>query len=741
MPDDITDAASIAASTGRCDCLLLPGPASMTLPTLLNYAGIAVAGMLAAVALVRAPRAFAHWVFATMMGFLLLERVFAGQGAAAGTAGEYVVWNYLRLVSLAFLPGLWLAFSLSYARGEPRKFLDQWRLVLIASVVLPLLAVTVFRQHLIMVVIREGSDAPPVLMLGAAGVAVYFFLLVGSVASLMNLERTFRAAVGTMRWRIKFMLLGLGALLIVRLYTSSQALLFRGIDPQLENVNAGALFVGGILILRSLLRTGRFQLDVYPSQSVLQGSVTVLLSGIYLLIVGVFAKVVSHFGGDSGFAVKTFVVLASLVVLAILLQSDRLRLKLRTFVSRHFQRPLYDYRTMWQKFNEATASRVDQSDLGRSLVRLVADMFQALSVSLWLVDEKRGHLTLIASTSLPENAAPAADSAEDDTRAIVAHLQQNPEPVDIDTASGEWAAALRRRHPGEFANGGHRICIPLVGRGEVLGLITLGDRVSGMPFSVQDYDMLKCVGEHAAASLLNVQLSQRLYETKELEAFQTMAAFFVHDLKNAASTLSLMLQNLPEHYDDPEFRADALRGISKTVAHINRLIGRLSLLRHELKIQAAPSDLNDLVRSVLADLEKAPAQRLITELGELPLIPIDRDQLGKVVTNLILNAVEASPAGAEIRIGTQRNADGAVLSVADQGCGMSPEFLHRSLFRPFQTTKKTGLGIGMFQSKMIVEAHRGRIAVSSEPGKGTTFQVFLPASSLSPPADPDKTAP
>jgi len=64
--------------------------------------------------------------------------------------------------------------------------------------------------------------------------------------------------------------------------------------------------------------------------------------------------------------------------------------------------------------------------------------------------------------------------------------------------------------------------------------------------------------------------------------------------------------------------------------------------------------------------------------------------------------------------------------VADNGCGMSQDFLNRSLFRPFQSTKKTGVGIGMFQSKMIVEAHGGRIEVESEQGKGSTFRVLLP---------------
>ncbi|MGZ5025457.1 MAG: ATP-binding protein, partial [Chthoniobacterales bacterium] len=68
----------------------------------------------------------------------------------------------------------------------------------------------------------------------------------------------------------------------------------------------------------------------------------------------------------------------------------------------------------------------------------------------------------------------------------------------------------------------------------------------------------------------------------------------------------------------------------------------------------------------------------------------------------------------------------AVVTVADNGCGMSPAFLRDSLFRPFKTTKKNGLGIGMFQSKMIVEAHGGNIQVESETGAGTTFRVLLP---------------
>ena len=96
------------------------------------------------------------------------------------------------------------------------------------------------------------------------------------------------------------------------------------------------------------------------------------------------------------------------------------------------------------------------------------------------------------------------------------------------------------------------------------------------------------------------------------------------------------------------------------------------------------------------------------------------------MTNLVLNARDALGPGGRIRVRTELVGGSVVLTVTDNGCGMSAAFLKDSLFRPFQSTKKKGLGIGMFQSRMIVEAHGGSIRVESETGKGSTFRVSLP---------------
>jgi putative PEP-CTERM system histidine kinase len=206
-----------------------------------------------------------------------------------------------------------------------------------------------------------------------------------------------------------------------------------------------------------------------------------------------------------------------------------------------------------------------------------------------------------------------------------------------------------------------------------------------------------------------------------------MSTFFVHDLKNTASTLSLMLRNLPLHFDNPEFRQDALRGISKTVTHINHLITRLSLLRQDLAQGSVESDLNQLVTQTLSELHEAPDTELVQDLRPVPKVRVDPAQMRHVVTNLVLNAREAAGPAGKIKVETSESDGWVTLAVQDNGCGMSSDFLRRSLFRPFKTTKKNGIGIGMFQCKMIVEAHRGQIQVESAPGKGTAFRVLLPA--------------
>jgi putative PEP-CTERM system histidine kinase len=695
----------------------------MHLAAVIAFVGAFISGALAFVIGWRG-RGTAHRSFAAGMLVLAVESLFNGFAFNSSLAEERFFWEQCGLLAMSFLPGTWLFFSLRYGRGNSRDFLHRWRFILGAAFLVPIGLALLFQGKMIATANLMGGRW--ILVLQNVGLTLNVLFLAGAILILMNLERTFRASIGVMRWRIKFMVLGLGILFAVRSYTASQVLLFHAIDSSLQALNSVALLVACLLISRSLVRAGHFDVDIYPSHSILQNSLTIVLAGIYLLVIGIFANIVASVGGDNAFAIKAFFVLVALVLLTVLLLSDRVKLQANRFISRHFQRPQYDYRDLWRKFTEATAPCVGENELSHATVKLTANIFHLLSVTIWLVDEKKEQLILAASTSLSGVKTGELNLEKSEIKELFDALETQSLPFDLDLSREKWAATLKEIHPSEFTEGGRRVCAPLAVGGELLGLMTLGDRIGGIPFSGQDFDLLKCVADEVAASLLNARLSKKLLQAKELEAFQTMSAFFVHDLKNAASTLNLTLQNLPVHFDDPLFREDALRAVSKSVAHINRLVERLTLLRHELKIKPTEDDFNEWVSKVLSDFEKNSGLYLVKELQPLPPIPFDKEQLLKVVTNLALNAREASPNDAQIRVGTSQANGWVVLSVSDNGCGMNSEFLHRSLFRPFQTTKRNGLGIGMFQSKMIVEAHRGKIEVQSETGKGTTFRVFLP---------------
>jgi putative PEP-CTERM system histidine kinase len=305
-------------------------------------------------------------------------------------------------------------------------------------------------------------------------------------------------------------------------------------------------------------------------------------------------------------------------------------------------------------------------------------------------------------------------------------LRARSSPFDLEDAGEPWGEELRRLNATTFPNGGRRWCLPLHSGEQILGVLVLADRVNGASYTGEELQLLQCIADQVTSVLLNLRLANEVARAREMEAFRTMSTFFVHDLKNTAASINLMLKNLPVHFDDPAFRLDALRGIENTAKRIDEMIGRLTALRQRPQFKPVEADLNQLVSEVLDKLEGMPDVELSKELQPLPRILADREQIQSVVTNIMLNAREALGPDGRIRVRTEGGAASVVLTVADNGCGMSAAFVKDSLFRPFQSTKKKGLGIGMFQSRMIVEAHGGKIRVESEAGKGSTFRVSLP---------------
>jgi putative PEP-CTERM system histidine kinase len=697
----------------------------VTLLSSLPFAAAIFSLLLACISLLTKKPSLSTWWFFAGMAVFAIDSLFTGLSLGATQSFEVLSWLKLGLVVKSFLPAAWLGFSLAYSRGDYRESLARWKIPLAIVALLPLGLSLGFRQQLLEVMqgpMAEGMS----LRFAWVGKAWNVALLIALVWILMNLEQTFRSAVGTMRWRIKFVVLGSALMIGAHLYVRTQALLFSAYDVRWSSVESSALLIGCVFLFVAYLRTGFAGIDVYPSRAFLQSSLTVVLAGGYLFIVGVLANLVKRFGGVESFQLAAFVILLGMAGLAVLLLSDRLRQRIHGFVGRHFSRAQYDSVRIWTEFSRRLANVKDQAGLCAVSARLVSETFEVLSVTIWVLDEQKDQFNVGASTTPQPAEARAGDPPKAASSTIAAELQVRSSPFDLEEIDELWAQELRQLNLSTFPKGGNRWCVPLRAGEQTLGALVLADRVNGAGYTLEELQLLQCIADQVTSVLLNLRLSNEVARSRELEAFRTMSAFFVHDLKNTASSLNLMLKNLPVHFDDPAFREDALRGIGNMARRIDELIGRLTTLRQRPDFKPVEADLNQLVSEVLEKLDGMPNVGMTKDLQPLPRLLADREQIQSVVTNLMLNARDALGPGGRICIRTEDVGGSVVLTVADNGCGMSAEFLRDSLFRPFQTTKKKGLGIGMFQSRMIVEGHGGSIQVESEAGKGSTFRVSLP---------------
>jgi putative PEP-CTERM system histidine kinase len=206
-----------------------------------------------------------------------------------------------------------------------------------------------------------------------------------------------------------------------------------------------------------------------------------------------------------------------------------------------------------------------------------------------------------------------------------------------------------------------------------------------------------------------------------LAAIGKVSTFVMHDLKNLIASLTMMLENAQEHISVPEFQSDLLVSLGNIVTKMNALILRLKKLPEKSSLQLTPVDLLQMARETAA-LVSGTALHVT---GEHVMAAADREELQKVALNLMLNAVEATDGSTPVKVEVGENGT-PFIRIKDKGCGIPAAFVQHVLFKPFSSTKKQGMGIGLYQSRQIIEAHGGRIEVVSTLDQGSEFTVWLP---------------
>ena len=223
-------------------------------------------------------------------------------------------------------------------------------------------------------------------------------------------------------------------------------------------------------------------------------------------------------------------------------------------------------------------------------------------------------------------------------------------------------------------------------------------------------------------------------ESRQFESFVRISAMLTHDLKNAIEGLSLTVGNMERHFDNPQFRSDALKGLTTATDKLRALVARLSRpltsLSGEHK-RPRNIDLVPIIQRVLSTTAEPSRGKhtIVTRLPSSLYAFADAVRVEEIIENLVLNALEAmTDGGGTLTVEASQTENGAAtFSVSDTGRGMSRSFIETRLFRPFSTTKRTGIGLGLYTCREVIKASGGSIDVDSVEGAGTTFRVVLPS--------------
>ena len=645
-----------------------------------------------------------------MLGAIALTAVWGILGLAFGVTENLLLLTSC-LLSDVLRYGAWYAFLLLLTLPGPDAPLATSPARALAPVGVVLVIVGV--------VIQVGS----VIGLHAiTGLARYtwFHSLAMIVFALVLLEQVFRNISNDSLWHVKPLCLGLAGAFLFDLYLYSDAVLFKQLDSDAFAIRGFVHASILPLLVISTSRTRDWVAKIRLSQKAAFHSATLLLVGIYLLFMAAVGYYVRNFGGDWGNALQLALMFAALPVLGFVVFSGSMRAKLRVLVGKHFFSYRYDYREEWLRFTQTLSVQDSPQAMGQQVIRGLADLVESPSGLLWLKDATLPFYNQVARWNMP-----AASGRESADSALCRFIVESGWVINLE----EFRSFPRRYDElelplwlSEAPNAW--LIVPLMVGNTMIGFVVLASARTSMDVNWEVNDLLRTAGRQAASFLAQMQATEALLEVRKFDAFNRMSAFVVHDLKNIVTQLSLMLKNAERHRANPEFQKDMLMTVEHSVERMRQLMLQL---REGATPPGTPIgvDLAAIVEQIATSkaaqgrtIEATVVERLMTRGHE--------ERIERVVGHLVQNALDATDADGRVWIRLDRQGGQARIEVGDSGHGMSPDFLRERLFKPFQTTKQAGMGIGAYESFQYVQELGGKMSVESEVNVGTRITMLLP---------------
>jgi putative PEP-CTERM system histidine kinase len=594
----------------------------------------------------------------------------------------------------------WLLFAVALVTGHASDGSEVGRRYLIAAAVFCAAAIA----------IDLGT-----LTLGGDIATLYAQLLVRvgfGVFGLLTIENLWRNTAASRRWHVWPVCLALGLLYAYELFFFSDVFITRGrIDPGLALGRAVAAAFMTPLLALAMVRNREWRVDIHVSRQVVLHTVTLVASGCFLLAVAIVGMLLRGFGGDWGLVLQLAMLFGSIVVLLTVLSSGSLRQRLKLLISRNFFTHRYDYRVEWLKFIDLVSAPREAEELQVRIIRALAEFVDSPSGMLWSLGPGTGY-------------SPTATwKLRNDYGAKVA----TDDPFVTGFRNGGWIQEHSPDAAGEawlFASPRAWLAVPLAHRHEIVGFVVLDRATHPVGLDWEVFDLLRAAGRQAASYLAEERSTKGLRDAELLTEYSKRFAFVVHDIKNLASQLGLIVSNARRYIHDPDFQRDMLQTVEDSVARMNNLLS-------QLKANAGPrptplANPEAIVAAVAGEF--ASGSVIVETSGDDPetAVAIAPERLRSALTHLVQNALDASPPDGPVTISTRRLGSQFTIAVVDRGAGMNESFIRDELFLPFRSTKSGGYGIGAFQTRELIRMAGGDIEVISKPGAGTTMRIALP---------------
>jgi len=389
--------------------------------------------------------------------------------------------------------------------------------------------------------------------------------------------------------------------------------------------------------------------------------------------------------------------------------------KIQEFIDNRFYKSKYSYQNMLKHLSQYAVSVIELDKLLKLISEKVRDIMKLDGATILIEEKELAGNAAMVKLLLKERVA--LDQEELAHRAITKNAPE---------------LALAQE---EMRRLGAALSIPLFFEEKLIGLFNLGNKLSQDMFTDEDLDLLTTLSNQLAIAIENARLHEanlaaqkQLLQADKLSALGRIAAGMAHEIKNPLAALKGMTQAIDKNANDPEFLEDFKRVVPKEIDRLDGLVDGMIQLGRPPRLIFAPVQLNELIEHDLKLFEHRCRNHQITigkELGRLPEINADPQQLTQVITNLILNAIQAMPTGGKLTINTRATAGAVILEIADTGRGIPADKV-KDIFEPFFTTREEGLGLGLAITYQIIKGHNGEITVESRVGEGTRFRITLP---------------